>query len=66
LILRINLGLPWAIPSIFWNPVKMTLPHVRHVGEEEVTLSGADQYSYPQIRDQPNNNIWGVKAGFRF
>jgi len=50
----------------FLEPSKMTSAHVRHVGEEEVTGSGIDQYSYPQIRDQPNTNMWGVKGGFGF
>ena len=60
---------PWAAIGNsfgFLEPSKMTAAHVRHVGEEEVTGSGIDQYSYPQIRDQPNTNIWGVKVGFGF
>ena len=50
----------------FLEPSKNDLATRSSVGEEEVTLSGVDQYSYPQIRDQPNNNIRGVKVGFGF
>ena len=49
----------------FLEPSRNDSPQVRRVGEE-VTRSGIDQYSYPQIRDQPNKKIWGVKGEFGF
>ena len=64
---------PWAaIGNSFGFPetsAKTTAPHLRHVGKREKwasPLSSIDEYSHPQIRDQPSSNMWGVKVGFGF
>ena len=49
----------------FLEPSKNDLATRSTVGEEEVTLSGVDQYSYPQIRDQPQSQYTGSKSWVR-
>src|SRR5439155_26929602 len=62
-ISRIKLGLPWAIPSVFWRLVRKRSHHifVTRVKEEmggspEI---GIDGYSHPQVRDPPHRYVRG-------
>ena len=60
---------PWAAMGNsfdFLEPGKNDLATRSSRGRRRSDPVGIDQYSYPQIRDQPNNNMWGVKVGFRF
>src|SRR5439155_5132134 len=68
-ISRIKLGMPWAIPSVFWRLVRKRSHHifVTRVKEEMGTGPeiGIDGYSHPQIRDPPHRYVRGRGLEFQ-